>query len=307
MICSRHNDDYVILAQNNLAVKPLTPLQANSRLLPAMDLFGQAWENLDFDVNHPRKGTRTTSWIIQSWRRLVLGSRKVWEAVFYAQLSSAILGSAIGEEAAATVFKRIHPPAPPRPEAAASSASAPRGSSAAVPSASAPHGSSSAGPSSSAPHGSSSWMPAPLPAYLDTSVTWARGKALSDYERRAPYWRSKASCPHPEASMVLGSDVSIYWEFCNDCGARFQRVPLKMPGVKDAKAPMVTGEPYHLQPPLCTAGHGHLVARTNRRDGGMFWGCPRFPDCTQSQSIVVDGQRLKTYPRYGAPTTSSGL
>jgi hypothetical protein len=287
-----------------------------------MDLFGQAWENLDFDANHPRRSTRSAAWIVASWRRLVLGSRKVWEAVFYAQLSSAILGSAIGEEAAATVFKRIHPPSPPQPERASSSASAPHGSSAVVPTASAPHGSSSAGPSASAPygssttgqpgmpstsvpHGSSPWVPAPLPAYLDSSVTWARGKPLSDHERRAPYCRNKAWCCHPEASMVIGSDASMYWEFCNDCGARFQRVPLKIPGVNDVRAPLVTGEPLHLQPPLCIAGHGHMVIRTNRRDGGKFWGCPLFPDCTQSQSIVVDGQRLRTYPRF-APMKSSG-
>jgi hypothetical protein len=244
-----------------------------------MDLFGQAWENLEFEASHPRKGTRTALWIAQSWRRLVLGARKVWEAAFYSQLSSAILCSAIGADAATTVFKRIHPPAP--------------------------HGSGAAASSSSAPHGSSSWTPAPVPAYLDSSVTWARGKALPDSKRQAPFWRSKASCPHPEESMVVGCNASMYWECCDDCGARFQRVPLKIPGVKNVKAANATGEPYHLQPPLCPAQHGPMVARTNRQDGGMFWDCSKFPKCTHSQGIIIDGQRMRTYPRYGTSSSSN--
>jgi hypothetical protein len=97
----------------------------------------------------------------------------------------------------------------------------------------------------------------------------------------------------------------MYWEYCTDCGARFQRVPLKIPGVNDVMAPMVTGEAFHLQPPLCIAGHGPMVIRTNRRDGGNFWGCSMFPDCTQSQDIVVDGQKMRTLPRF-APMKPSG-
>ena len=293
-----------------------------------MDLFGQAWENLDYDASNPRWGLppiRSKAWLVTSWRRLVLGARKIWEAVFYSQLSSAILGSAIGAEAAETVFKRIHPPTKPLQERATSSASAPHGSGVSVPSASAPHGSgapvlvasapyglSYAGPCAhaSVPRGSGTWaqpsmpcspvplVPVPLPAYLDSTVTWARGKELSDHERLAPYRRDKAWCYHPESSMVNGSNSSMYWESCSDCGARFQRVPLKIPGINDVAAPKVTGEAFHLQPPLCIAGHGHMVIRTNRRDGGNFWGCPIFPDCKQSQDIVVDGQKMRTLPRF---------
>jgi hypothetical protein len=105
--------------------------------------------------------------------------------------------------------------------------------------------------------------------------------------------------------MLMGGNASMYYETCDDCGARFQRVPLKIPGLKGVTAANSDGEAYHLQPPMCPAKHGPMIVRTNRTDGGMFWGCSKFPNCKQSQGIIVDGQRMRTYPRYEVPPSSN--
>ena len=57
---------------------------------------------------------------------------------------------------------------------------------------------------------------------------WVRGKALPRGNRRTPCKKAPNDCDHPPNAIQKGGNAVMYYERCEMCGNRWQRIPLTM-------------------------------------------------------------------------------
>ena len=59
-------------------------------------------------------------------------------------------------------------------------------------------------------------------------LQWVRGKALPRGNRRTPWKKAPNDCDHPPNVIQKGGNAVMYYERCEMCGNRWQRIPLTM-------------------------------------------------------------------------------
>ena len=57
---------------------------------------------------------------------------------------------------------------------------------------------------------------------------WVRGKAFPRGNRRTPWKKAPNDCDHPPSAIQKGGNAAMYYERCEICGIRWQRIPLTM-------------------------------------------------------------------------------
>ena len=57
---------------------------------------------------------------------------------------------------------------------------------------------------------------------------WVRGKALPRGSRGTPWKKAPNDCDHPPNAIQKGGNAVMYYERCEMCGNRWQRIPLTM-------------------------------------------------------------------------------
>ena len=86
---------------------------------------------------------------------------------------------------------------------------------------------------------------------------------------------------------------------CLDCSARWRRIPLGLPKevTPTGHSRFLGGQAppedcVNLEAPKCPS-HGEMAPKRNRTSNELFWGCRMFPDCTQTNALMIDGHRAR--------------
>ena len=68
-----------------------------------------------------------------------------------------------------------------------------------------------------------------------------------------------AACSHPEHSIQRGGSAKMYYERCQDCGSRWQRLPIAITLDNSQPAHTSTGKKtIKMETPFCPNGHGGM-------------------------------------------------
>ena len=62
---------------------------------------------------------------------------------------------------------------------------------------------------------------------------WVRGKAFPRGSQGTPWKKAPNDCDHPSSAIQKGGNAAMYYERCEICGNRWQRIPLCGTGLED--------------------------------------------------------------------------
>ena len=121
---------------------------------------------------------------------------------------------------------------------------------------------------------------------------WLRGKAVPRGNWGTPWKKAPNDCDHPPTAIQKGGNAAMYYERCEICGNRWQRIPLTMVA-RDPETTLnnrtvlaSTGRrPVEIERPFCPHGHGNMMTQATPQQS-LYWECST---CSTTSGLSLDG------------------
>ena len=127
-----------------------------------------------------------------------------------------------------------------------------------------------------------------------------RGKAFPRGNRGTPWKKAPNDCDHPPTAIQKGGNAVMYYERCEMCGNRWQRIPLTMvardPETKLNNRTVLasTGKrPVEIERPFCPHGHGSMMMQATPQQS-LHWECST---CSTTSGLSLDGCDVRLVDR----------
>ena len=108
---------------------------------------------------------------------------------------------------------------------------------------------------------------------------WVRGKALPRGNRGPPWKKAPNDCDHPPNAIQKGGNSVMYYERCEMCGNRWQRIHLTMvardPETKLNNLTVLASigkRPVEIERSFCPHGHGSMMMQATPQHS-LCWEC----------------------------------
>ena len=131
-------------------------------------------------------------------------------------------------------------------------------------------------------------------------VQWVRGKTSPRGNRGTPWKKAPNDCDHPPTAIQKGGNAVMYYERCEMCGNRWQRILLatvaRDPEVIPNNRTVLASSgkrPVEIERPFCPHGHGSMMMQATPQQS-LYWECST---CSTTSGLSMDGCDVRLVDR----------
>ena len=125
-------------------------------------------------------------------------------------------------------------------------------------------------------------------------------QSLTERQPRTSWKKTPNDWYHPPSAIQMGGNAAMYYERCEICGNRWQRVPLTMVA-RDPETTLnnrtvlaSTGKrPVEIERPFCPHGHGSMTMQATPQQS-LYWECST---CSTTSLLSLDGCDVRLVER----------